>query len=310
MTTTIPEVPTTDPDLGGFTYVKKKSRSRPTAGKKNKKVSGQTSSSHYEQTTTTVSQIKEKYESRKAILLDSQFFRDFSALFKDFLAASEDARPRKLKLLGIGTLSHNPSLTQLAFGLELATMLDIPHGEVQTSDPMYTATDTGFLRDHLGVSVVSVALGNAHTVTDRTMVFAPHVPKSVYEATLRTYWTANQLHHLTLLGNDLRHYPEIYSDGRLRRESPAILALAQGNILNVLQVPGNFEYNNVFNDLAVQWVQATAEVPNLDFEGHVIETEKFEMNQDDVGRVLDEKTNEKETSEERLLENGQESKNA
>lgn len=78
-----------------------------------------------------------------------------------------------------------------------------------------------------------------------------------------------------------------YSDRKLKSESPAILAI--GELLEVVNLPNNFEYNNVFNDLAVQWFKEGQELPILDFCGHEIEKENLEINQDKVKQKKDSK---------------------
>lgn len=272
------EVPTVEPELAGFTYSKKKSRkpqSKKAKSKRSAKSSQQTLSAE-----SSVETVREKYNLRKAVLLKSDFFKDFQAVFSDLLASSTCPRPKTLKMLGIGTLSHNPSLTQLAFGLELAKILDIPSASIKTSDPMYTETDRTFLAE-LEISVEPIEIGNQDDVDcGNVMIFAPHVPKSVYETLLRTYWHKDHFSKLLLLGNNLKHYPDIYSNEKMRTESPAILEV--GELLDVIALPGNFEYNNVFNDLAIQWLRQDWDLPDIDFGNCPVEKEHFEINQDEI----------------------------
>lgn len=89
------------------------------------------------------------------------------------------------------------------------------------------------------------------------------------------------------------------------RESPAILSLAQGEILQVVALPDNFEHNNVFNDLAIQWVNHESSLPKIRFEGHEIEKERFEINQDKVRGEPNDTKREARTSKEELPVRGE-----
>lgn len=202
------EVPTSDPDLVGFTYIKRKSRTPKLHKSKSKRNATKQCPGAYSSEDGTIEQLREKYATRCALLRSSEFFKDFQSVFSDLLEHSRFPRPKTLKMLGIGTLTHNPSLTQLAFGLELANKLDISLGLVRTSDPMYTRLDSTFLTE-LGLVVDSVEEGNQHNSSEWTLVFAPHVPKSVYEALLRAYWHKDQIQRLVLIGNNLIHYPDM-----------------------------------------------------------------------------------------------------
>lgn len=210
------EVPTSDPDLFGFTYVRKKKKKKNRTLNLSRDKKGESSGMStplYAPEETTLAQVQERYLQRSTLLHKSQFLRDFRVSFGALLESTGSTfpRPTALKMLGIGTLTHNPSLTQLSFGLALASMLEIPLAQVSTSDPMYTATDEAFLTTTLGLKVQTVQEGNGHHDAGEvtTMVFAPHVPKSVYEATLRAYWSVSAMGHLVLLGNNLRHYPDM-----------------------------------------------------------------------------------------------------
>ena len=163
------EVPTAEPDLEGFKYSKRSRRKR-----------------------VQPPSIAEAYKLRKAELLKSQFYVDFRSM----VMALELPKVKNMQMLGIGTLTHNPSLSQLVLGLELASFLDVT--EIETYDPMYTAADKELLKS-LDVSV--------NEPTNYTLVFAPHVPKSLYERILQARYP--DYSGLILLGNDLRHYPEM-----------------------------------------------------------------------------------------------------
>lgn len=67
----------------------------------------------------------------------------------------------------------------------------------------------------------------------------------------------------------------------MRRESPCLLAAS--TLIKSIILPQTFEHNNVFNDLAVQWFERDVRLPDLKLgEGHEIEEESFETNQDEV----------------------------
>jgi hypothetical protein len=145
---------------------------------------------------------------------------------------------------------------------------------------MYTEQDKKLL-NQLGFTTVTVEQGTVRKAADEaTLIYAPHAPKSVYETLLRGYWTTGSCRHIILLGNDLKHYPDIYSNKRLEAESPCILLA--GPLLSQASLPSNFEHNNVFNDLAFQWFKAGTEVEPITFENHAIEKENFEINKDDI----------------------------
>ncbi len=74
---------------------------------------------------------------------------------------------------------------------------------------MFSAVDKQFLSE-IGLSVVDPTEAQQFDMSVITLLIAPHVPKSVYEATLRSYWRPNMLKNLVLLGNDLRHYQRVY----------------------------------------------------------------------------------------------------
>ena len=106
-------------------------------------------------------------------------------------------------VLGLGTLSHRPSMFQLSLGLEIAKVLGV---EIVASDPMFTGKDNAFLSS-LGIKVEKLDITSIGTDA-KTLIYAPHVPKSVYEVILRTFW--HDLSNLVILGNNLRHYKDMY----------------------------------------------------------------------------------------------------
>lgn len=87
---------------------------------------------------------------------------------------------------------------------------------------MYTALDRSFLAT-LHITVQDISAGNMHDTSEPLLLFAPHVPKSVYEASMRQFWRQSHIGHLVLLANDVRHYPDMYVSPLL---SLSLLAIA------------------------------------------------------------------------------------
>lgn len=302
--------PTDDPDLAGFRYVAKKKPSRRQLQRQKQR--------HADGSVDAGSALKASYALRAGQLEQSAFFLEFRRVFLERLSPAAsggnaqdsapagqvdtklDSPPLKLedrlnvrscvglrrvecvKMLGIGTLTHKPSLFQCRFGLMLSDALEVPRSAVLTADPMYTEVDRHFLQQELGLSVVSAEEAAMHDPTRPTLLFLPHVPKSVTEAALRAFWSPECLDNLVILGNDIRRYPETYPQVKLQRESPCLLeATAWAEVLPLSS--GSFEHNNVFNDLALHTFGRFGDtLPDVAFDEHDIEQEHFEINKDEV----------------------------
>ena len=298
--------PTDEPDLAGFRYVAKKKPSRKQQQRQRTAAAAQDPRL----------ELKNRYQSRSCQLEQSRFFSDFREALLSRLKFQGDStcggdrvrdptqgslcrqlandasmladldlpRVERIKMLGIGTLSHNPSLFQCHFGLRLVELLNVPLTQVVTADPMYTALDRDFLQSDLGLKVLSADEAAEHDPTLKTLLFLPHVPKSVTEAALRVFWTRQHMSNLVILGNDIRRYPETYPHAKLERESPCLLAASRWAKVTPL-TSSTFEHNNVFNDLAFHTFGQFGEaLPRIAFDEHDIEKEHFETNQDDVRR--------------------------
>lgn len=142
----------------------------------------------------TTQSLDSRFDARREEYLNSDFHRAINDLqFPDV---------QRIVVLGLGTLRHSPSLFQLSLGLELRDRIGC---SIIASDPMFTASDRAFLEKH-EIKVKELDIATMDTDV-KTLVYAPHVPKSVYEVVLRTFWKT--LDNLVLLGNNLAHYRDM-----------------------------------------------------------------------------------------------------
>ncbi|BFZ53120.1 hypothetical protein PYCC9005_000143 [Savitreella phatthalungensis] len=264
MSKVVDTAPTDSPELQGFKYVSRKKVSRRQAQRDARTAKDP------------LAQLHVRYNTQRALLLEHKYVDRVIELLD---TAHIDRVGLHFRLLGIGILANAPSVTQLAFAVLLGEALGLPMSEVRASDPMFREVDRDFLTS-LGVQVVTIAEGEVFDTHHNTLLFLPHVPKSVTERALRTFWDKDILHRLTIIGNDIRRYPDTYPHTRLQKESPCLLAAAAW--ADVHPLPNDLPANNVFNDLAVHRFATADPLPQIDFDAHKIEQEHFETNADDA----------------------------
>jgi hypothetical protein len=159
---------------------------------------------------------------------------------RTFFGSDGEVAERAL-CLGLGSPSSSgPARAQLALLLSICDALHIvsskydvlravltitkDHAHVSLYDPVFSPTDHNLLGS-LGTHVLPAEQVPSPSpyctrlsiwpllqleVKENTLVFMPHCELVLYERFLRANWASGTLHHVLLLGNDLREYATTY----------------------------------------------------------------------------------------------------
>ncbi|KAL9938417.1 hypothetical protein V8E36_003040 [Tilletia maclaganii] len=186
----------------------------------------------------TLEKALETFLARQSIFEDPDLVKDVHERLAKMLAPSAtqtaaDTPPRvpnRILCLGIGNVKSGavPQL-QLGFLLllrdYLATKLD-GFCHVEAYDPVFTDDDRELLQA-LGVDVLDDnQRGEYAALTEPTLVYMPHVGRSLTERLLRTNWSESGLSNLYLCSNDLDVYVTNLPAKKLGSESPCISRIA------------------------------------------------------------------------------------
>ncbi|KAK0556609.1 hypothetical protein OC846_001054 [Tilletia horrida] len=167
--------------------------------------------------------------------------------------ATKESLPKKILCLGLGSVKDSiaPQF-QLGYLLLmrelLAERLDdfVP---VEAYDPIFKDSDEEMLQA-FGIDVLEKNKRGAYLLEETTLVFMPHVGRSITERLIRTNWSPEGLSRLVYCGNDMSKFV-----ATIEKEAPCMAALRPFlKMEEVPQLPKNHPQaiSYALNDLAFQ----------------------------------------------------------
>ena len=153
---------------------------------------------------------------------------------------------------GIGRLSESP-IARYQFALYLLLWQQFkPSGQCLIYDPVFTSFDEQII-NHFGLVLLTKNEEAKRQVASRTLFFAPHCGKPLYNNILWANWGPG-LKNVVILGNSFRGYHEKMPLHLLNQEAAYIFCVLP--IMEEVGFPLTFHHDDVFNDLSIHFFKA------------------------------------------------------
>ncbi|TIC25990.1 hypothetical protein E3Q02_03276 [Wallemia mellicola] len=187
---------------------------------------------------------------RRNVIKQSDWFKGVQHTFDSVISSDNWPTPAKIIALGLGSFEDNRNAVDQLVLLEyIIEKLQIAPNNVSLYDPVCTETDKDFVKQ-FGYDYIQNS-DSIHTNNNCNMfLYMPHCDKVLYEATLSSYWSADKLSTVVLLGNDLSLYSNRQKDKGNVSLVSKFLTFSESN--NLPNPPDDLI--NSFNELCFQYV--------------------------------------------------------
>lgn len=182
----------------------------------------------------------------------SQYLREIKQAF----LAANGSSPRICAIICYGIGSFDECVTarlQLALCVSLQEWLDCD--QVFIYDPVFSADEQAFLRDHLQFTVIAENEECKRVVDPeqpgKTLFVMPHLDKPLFNNLLWANWHKRNLEQLMILGNSFSEMFTNMPTRLFRDEFSYIFHALHLRIVKERAVNNNFRFSDVFNDLSL-----------------------------------------------------------
>lgn len=229
-----------DPD--GFVKVSKKKSA------KARKLKSNSSSSDAVDVNTCLRNI----EKAKHELAASSFFQTFSSLIKE-ICVQVDKSITQIICLGIGAISTCKT-AQYQLALLSALKQEIADCPTEVYDPVFGQSDIDILNSlNFKVSNQNTEGKIAITPSTYTFFILPHCPKELFNNLLFSNWSVENLENCLVYGNSLE---KLKLSTPKRFLEPFYYLVNSESIAEEIEVPNNFTFTDIFNDLSLHYFPA------------------------------------------------------
>lgn len=187
-------------------------------------------------------------EKAKLELTSSNFFPSFSSLVQE-ICAEVKKDITYIICLGIGAISScKTAQYQLTLLLALKEELNCP---VEVFDPIFSQSEREIL-DHLKLKISAQNTEGKIVVTPSsfTLFILPHCPKELINNIFFSNWSPEKLRNCIVYGNSLE---KLKLNTPKRFLEPFHYLVNSDNIAEEIEVPNNFRFTDIFNDLSLHY---------------------------------------------------------
>ncbi|XP_056008981.1 SRR1-like protein isoform X2 [Ostrea edulis] len=157
--------------------------------------------------------------------------------------------PSEIVTYGVGNFAECLiSRYQLALLLALRDNLQVSPNDVLLYDPKFFEAEKELLSS-LGLQVLSENEEGKRQCEKTTLFYMPHCGKSLYNNLLSANWTPDRLCHLIIIGNSFTNMVQNFPSSTLKKCASFILRIQP--FTEEVPFPGNFQYQDMFNDTAL-----------------------------------------------------------
>lgn len=137
---------------------------------------------------------------------------------------------------------------QLALLLALREDLQVPPNDVLLYDPKFLSVEkevlTGF-----GLQVLTENEEAKRCCEGPSLFYMPHCGKSLYNNLLFANWSPERLCHIVIIGNSFTNMVQNLPSSTLKRCAPLVMKIQP--YTEEVVFPGNFQFDDVFNDTVI-----------------------------------------------------------
>ncbi|XP_061197815.1 SRR1-like protein [Saccostrea echinata] len=197
------------------------------------------------------STVKRKALSAKETLCCTDFYTEMKGKVEECTKKvnGPDKSLGEIVTYGLGNFAECLiSRYQLALLLALREDLQIPPSDVLLYDPKFFMAEKEVLSD-FGFHVLSENEEGKRQCGSSTLFYMPHCGKSLYNNLLFANWSPDRLHHVIIIGNSFTNMVQNVPSSTMKKCAPLIMKIQP--YAEEILLPGNFQYEDVFNDTVI-----------------------------------------------------------
>ncbi|XP_062582514.1 SRR1-like protein [Saccostrea cucullata] len=195
--------------------------------------------------------VKKKALSTKESLCCTDFYTEMKGKVEECIkkVTVSDKCLAKIVTYGLGNFAECLiSRYQLALLLALREDLQISPPGVQLYDPKFFTAEKEVLSE-FGFHVLSENEEGKRSCDSSTLFYMPHCGKSLYNNLLFANWSPDRLCHLIIIGNSFSNMIQNLPSSTMKKCAPLIMKIQP--YMEEILLPGNFQYQDVFNDTVI-----------------------------------------------------------
>lgn len=157
--------------------------------------------------------------------------------------------PDEIVSYGLGNFADcSIARYQLALLVALREDLQVPPNDILLYDPKFLSVEKDVLTS-FGLQVLKENEEAKRCCERPTLFFMPHCGKSLYNNLLFANWSPDRLCHIVIIGNSFTNMVLNLPSSTLKRCAPLVMKIQP--FTEEVVFPGNFQYQDVFNDTVI-----------------------------------------------------------